>query len=424
MNENDTLYDNVNEEAGKPEKKCKGFASRLAGVAAKTILFGLVAGFVVGCSVNFTRSFVEDKLAALSAKGTQTLEASNISDSVADDTEGSALTSDGSGTTKGVSMDTASANTIEIIKKVKPSIVCITSVSQTRNIFNQTYQSEGSGSGIMFYKDDSKVYIATNNHVIDGASSVSISINDSETLIPATLVGKDSNADLAVISVNNSDVLAAGVTNVQLATFGDSDELQVGESVIAIGNALGQGNTATAGIVSALQKDVTIQGRKLSVIQTDAAINPGNSGGALVNSKGQVIGINTAKIALDDVEGIGYSITSNVVKPIIEQLMNSTDTPTLGVYITSVTETLAQQYNLPSAGVIIQQVISGGSAEKAGLQAGDVVTAYNDSPVFNSDQLMAAIKASKVGDTVTLTVVRDGSTMSIDVVLQKGSSSF
>jgi serine protease Do len=423
MNENDTLYDNViNEETGKPKKKQKSFGSRLAGVAVKTILFGLVAGFVVGCSVNFTRSFVEDKLAALSAKGTQTLASSNISDSVTEDTEGSTLTS--GGTTKGVSMDEASANTIEIIKKVKPSIVCITSVSQSRNIFNQTYQSEGSGSGIMFYKDDSKVYIATNNHVIDGASSVSISINDSEKLIPATLVGKDSNADLAVISVNNSDVLSAGITNVQLATFGDSDELQVGESVIAIGNALGQGNTATAGIVSALQKDVTIQGRKLSVIQTDAAINPGNSGGALVNSKGQVIGINTAKIALDDVEGIGYSITSNVVKPIIEQLMNSTDTPTLGVYITSVTETLAQQYDLPSAGVIIQQVISGGSAEKAGLQAGDVVTAYNDSPVFNSDQLMSAIKASKVGDTVTLTVVRDGNTMSIDVVLQKGSSSF
>jgi serine protease Do len=237
-------------------------------------------------------------------------------------------------------------------------------------------------------------------------------------------VGKDSNADLAVISVNNSDILDAGIENVQLATFGDSDELQMGESVIAIGNALGQGNTATAGIVSALQKDVTIQGRKLSVIQTDAAINPGNSGGALVNSKGQVIGINTAKIALDSVEGIGYSITSNVAKPIIEQLMNSTDTPTLGVYVTAVTEELAEQYNLPTAGVLIQQVIDGGSAQKAGLRAGDVVTAYNGSPVFNSTQLIEAIKASKVGDTATLTIVRDGSTKTVEVTLEKGSSSF
>ncbi len=392
-------------------KKEKSFGRRLAGVAAKTICFGLAAGFVFGFSIPFASSFLVPKIQQQLTPQENRLTVSTLGDTAQQDISA-------------VSMDEASANTIEVIKKVKPSIVCITSISQSQNIFNQVYQSEGSGSGIMFYKDDSKVYIATNNHVIDGASSVNISINDSDKLIPAKLVGKDSNADLAVISVNISDITAAGINNIQLATFGSSSELQVGESVIAIGNALGNGNTATAGIVSAIQKDVTIQGRKLSVIQTDAAINPGNSGGALVNSKGQVIGINTAKIALTDVEGIGYSIASDVAKPIIEQLMNSTDTPALGVYITTITEDVAAQYNLPQAGVLIQQVIPGGSAYNSGLKAGDIVTAYNGSPVFTSDQLMSAVKASKVGDTAKLTIIRDGQSQTLTVKLSKGSSSF
>lgn len=392
-------------------KKEKSFGRRLAGVAAKTICFGLAAGFVFGFSIPFASSFLVPKIQQQLTPQENRLTVSTLGDTAQQDISA-------------VSMDEASANTIEVIKKVKPSIVCITSISQSQNIFNQVYQSEGSGSGIMFYKDDSKVYIATNNHVIDGASSVNISINDSDKLIPAKLVGKDSNADLAVISVNISDITAAGINNIQLATFGSSSELQVGESVIAIGNALGNGNTATAGIVSAIQKDVTIQGRKLSVIQTDAAINPGNSGGALVNSKGQVIGINTAKIALTDVEGIGYSIASDVAKPIIEQLMNSTDTPALGVYITTITEDVAAQYNLPQAGVLIQQVIPGGSAYNSGLKAGDIVTAYNSSPVFTSDQLISAVKASKVGDTAKLTIIRDGQSQTLTVKLSKGSSSF
>lgn len=392
-------------------KKDKSFGKRLVATGVKTICFGLVAGFVFGFSVPFASGYLVPKIQQQLSPQSQQLKVSTLSDTT--DTDISA-----------VSMDEASANTIEVIKKVKPSIVCITSVSETQNIFNQVYETEGSGSGIMFYKDDSKVYIATNSHVISGASSVGISINDSETLIPAELVGKDENADLAVISVNISDITAAGIKDIQLATFGDSDSVQVGESVIAIGNALGNGNTATAGIVSAIQKDVNIQGKKLSVLQTDAAINPGNSGGALVNSKGQVIGINTAKIALEDVEGIGYSITSNVAKPIIEQLMNSTDTPALGVYITTITQDISSQYNLPQAGVLIQQVIPGGSAEAAGLQSGDVVTAYNDTPIFNNDQLISAVQASQVGDTAKLTIVRNGQTQTVNVKLLKGNTSF
>ena len=392
-------------------KENKSFGRRFASMAAKTICFGVAAGFVLGFSVPFSHSYLVPKIENMLAPQEQKLTVSTLGDvSTAD--------------MKAVSMDEASANTIEVIKKVKPSIVCITSISQEQDIFFQVYQSEGSGSGIMFYKDDSKVYIATNNHVISGASKVSISINDSKELIPAELVGKDSNADLAVIAVNISDITKAGINNIQLATFGNSDELQVGESVVAIGNALGNGNTATAGIVSALQKDVNIQGRKLSVIQTDAAINPGNSGGALVNSRGQVVGINTAKIALQDVEGIGYSITSNVAKPIIEQLMNSTDTPSLGVYISTITKEVAQQYNLPQAGVLIEQLIPGGSAANSGLRAGDIVTAYNGSPIFNSDQLISAVKNNKVGDTVSITIIRNGKSQTVSVKLIKGNSTF
>ena len=321
-----------------------------------------------------------------------------------------------------VTMDEASKNTVDIIKKVQPSVACITSITQGTDFFNQTYKSEGAGSGVVFYKDSNNAYIVTNNHVISGASTVSISLNECD-LVSAKLVGKDSNADLAVISVSLKDLAAAGVKNVQVAEFGNSEETEVGETVIAIGNALGEGNTATKGILSSQSRDVNIQGTKLTVLQTDAAINPGNSGGALVNSKGQVIGINTAKISMTTVEGIGYSIASDVAKPIIEELMNSKSTPTLGVYITSVSEEVAAQNNLPQAGVLVQKVIEGGSASYADIQPGDLITSFDGTPVFNTDQLMDAVKKCKIGQTVNITIVRNGATKTVSVKMLESSSS-
>lgn len=320
-----------------------------------------------------------------------------------------------------VTMDEASKNTVEIINKVQPSVACITSIVQGTDFFNQKYQSEGAGSGVVFFKDSNNAYIVTNNHVISGASTVSISLNECD-LVQANLVGKDANADLAVISVSLKDLAAAGVTNVQVAEFGNSEEVEVGETVIAIGNALGEGNTATKGILSSQTRDVNIQGTKLTVLQTDAAINPGNSGGALVNSKGQVIGINTAKISMTTVEGIGYSIASDVAKPIIEELMNSKSTPTLGVYITSISEEVAAQNNLPQAGVLVQKIIEGGSASYADIQAGDLITSFNGTPVFNTDQLMDAVKQCKIGQTVNLTIVRNGATKTVSVKMLESSS--
>lgn len=320
-----------------------------------------------------------------------------------------------------VTMDEASKNTVEIINKVQPSVACITSIVQGTDFFNQTYQSEGAGSGVVFFKDSNNAYIVTNNHVISGASTVSISLNECD-LVQAKLVGKDANADLAVISVSLKDLAAAGVTNVQVAEFGNSEEVEVGETVIAIGNALGEGNTATKGILSSQTRDVNIQGTKLTVLQTDAAINPGNSGGALVNSKGQVIGINTAKISMTTVEGIGYSIASDVAKPIIEELMNSKSTPTLGVYITSISEEVAAQNNLPQAGVLVQKIIEGGSASYSDIQAGDLITSFNGTPVFNTDQLMDAVKQCKIGQTVNVTIVRNGATKTVSVKMLESSS--
>lgn len=317
-------------------------------------------------------------------------------------------------------LDEESQNTVNIIKKVKPSIACITSVVQGTDFFNQSYESEGSGSGIVFYKNSERAFIATNYHVISGASRVSISLNECD-LVSAELVGKDSNSDLAVISVKLSDLAAAGVKNVQVAEFGDSDSLQVGDTVIAIGNALGQGNTATKGIVSVGAKEVNINNKKLTVLQTDAAINPGNSGGALVNNKGQVVGINTAKIALTSVEGVGYSIASNVAEPLIEQLMNTTDSATLGVSVVTITDEMAQYYNLPTAGVMVQEVVQGGSAAQSGIKQGDIITSFNGQPAFTNEQLVALVKKTKVGDSISVKLIRNGQTMDIKVKMLKSS---
>ena len=318
-------------------------------------------------------------------------------------------------------MDEASKNTVDIIKRVKPSIACITSVVQGVDFFNRAYESEGSGSGIVFYKDNTDAYIVTNNHVIEGASRVTISLNECD-LVNASLVGKDANADLAVISVSLADLAAVGVKDVQVVSFADSSSVQIGETVIAIGNALGQGNTATKGIISNTAKDVTFSGNKtLNVFQTDAAINPGNSGGALVNSSGQVIGINTAKIASTQVEGVGYSISANSAKSTIEKIVNNTNSATLGVKVATITEEDAKANNLPTAGVYVTEVTPGGSAASAGIQVGDIITSLNSTPVFTAQQLVEAVQKCKVGDVVDVKVVRNSQSTTIKVTMKKAS---
>ncbi len=311
-----------------------------------------------------------------------------------------------------------SAALSDIVNLVEPSVVSITStVMSEATFFNSAVEVPELGSGIIFHEDDKKIYVATNNHVIERASSVDVSISGSNPL-PAKLVGADAQSDLAVISVDKTVLEEAGINQIVLANFGDSDAMNVGDLVLAIGNAFGAGNTATQGIVSAKDKTINVQGKVLEVIQTDAAINPGNSGGPLVNMKGEIIGINTAKLSQSNVEGMGYSITSNVAKPIIEDLMNRLTKPFLGVQGQNVTEEMAAMYNLPEIGVYVASVIPGSSAEKAGIQRTDIIIGFKDQPVMTMDQLKEAISKCAVGEKVEIKLIRNGKdSLTIEVEL-------
>lgn len=322
-----------------------------------------------------------------------------------------------------------SNSAIQIVKNVFPSVVSITTkVQGTKSSFfsgySIPYESEGAGSGIIFHEDDQKVYIATNNHVIEGANQIYISMtssDDKSTYIIAKVVGTDSTSDLAVISVLKSDLSAAGVDDYKIATFGNSDQLEVGESVIAIGNALGEGKTATGGMVSALGKEINIDGKKLQVIQTDAAINPGNSGGALVNFNGEVIGINTAKAYETAVEGMGYAMPSNVIIPIIEKLLTdgSIPKPYLGIVGADVTEEIAQLYGGLPLGVLVRDVVEGGSAANAGIQPGDIITEFAGEKILTMDSLVAALNEQTVGSSVEIKIIRNGNTpMTLNATIQ------
>ncbi|MCD8215540.1 MAG: trypsin-like peptidase domain-containing protein [Clostridiales bacterium] len=308
----------------------------------------------------------------------------------------------------------------EVFKSVEASVVNISMTANTTNMWNQTYETSGSGSGIIYKIDGDDVYVATNNHVVDGATSVSISITGEEQVF-ATLVGKDAENDLAVIKVSKQALLDAGISEVKAAEFVSTDSTEIGETVLAIGNALGEGKTVTMGIISAKNKDISVDGSNLTVLQTDAAINPGNSGGALVNLDGQVIGINTAKTGSESIEGMGYAIPSYVAVSVIDQLIENgtVEKPYLGVVCFTITDNFRQMYNIDITGVFIQEVSSGSAAEKAGLRATDIITAVNGTTVATQADLQNIISGLSVGDSVTIDFVRNGrEAMSVTAVLE------
>ncbi len=325
----------------------------------------------------------------------------------------------------GLNLNASEDSVATLFENVKDSVVNISITVQTSNFF-QTYESTGSGSGIIYSQDDEKVFIVTNNHVVDGASSVKISITGSEQ-VNASLVGKDAGSDLAVISVLKSDLQAAGISSVTPATFGNSDNLEVGEFVIAIGNALGQGKTATRGIISAVNKEINIDGKQLTVLQTDAAINPGNSGGALVNTAGEVIGINTAKFSSSSVEGTGFAIPTSVAKSIIDELMENgtVDKPYLGIQVYTIDEQFKRIYNISYNGVFVTNVEQNSSAEQAGLQVSDIITGINGQTITTGDELSSAISKLKSGDKITLSIIRNGYTpMTLTATLANQNEQF
>ena len=313
-----------------------------------------------------------------------------------------------------------------IAEKCMPSVVSITNkgVQEIRSWFG-TYQQEtsGSGSGIIIGENDTELLIVTNYHVVSDSQELSVYFSfeentegEEENVVSAKIKGYDSQKDLAVISVKKDDIPEETKAQIVIASIGDSSELQVGEQVVAIGNALGYGQSVTTGIVSALNREVSLTGTNgetitNQLIQTDAAINPGNSGGALLNMKGEVVGINSAKLASEEVEGMGYAIPITAVESIIGDLMNketrdkvdSEEAGYLGIECIGVTSDVAQTYDLP-VGVYVKSVVKGGAAEQAGIQAGDVIVKLDGSSVSGDSELVDALSYYKAGETINIVV--------------------
>ncbi len=301
---------------------------------------------------------------------------------------------------------------VQVAREVGPAVVGITNKAVARNIFNQAVETEGVGSGVIFRADG---YIVTNNHVIENAREIIVSLADGST-VNGQLVGTDEMTDIAVVKVDTQ--------NLPAARFGNSDEIMVGEPVVAIGNPMGlefQGSV-TVGVVSALNRTIEINDRRFNLLQTDAAISPGNSGGALVNYDGEVIGINSAKLAKSGVEGIAFAIPSNVVQNVIREIMEKgyVARPYLGVTIFDEPTAARYGYSLElERGVYVFQVALNSPAGRAGLQRGDVILSINDKAVNSVTEIRADIAGRKVGDTVRVVFDRNGTQMTVDVVLQE-----
>ena len=322
----------------------------------------------------------------------------------------------------------------EIVSEALPSIVSITtkSVQEVQNYFGmygmygyapqqQEQEVEGSGSGIIVGKNDDELLIATNYHVVEGADTLSVAFTDGNA-VEASVKGFDEERDLAVVSVSLDDVEDDTMDAISIANIGSSDDLKVGEQVVAIGNALGYGQSVTTGIVSAKNRRMDSDNNTVTdgsddssdgvnLIQTDAAINPGNSGGALLNMKGEVVGINSAKLASTEVEGMGYAIAISDVTDILQNLMNETSRDklddsehgVLGIKGSSVSSEAVQMYGIP-AGVFVKEVTEGGAADKAGLKANSVITEFNGKTVSSINQLIEYLSYYEPDEEVELTV--------------------
>ena len=381
----------MNEETPKPKKNRK--VPKPVKLVCAGVAFGLVASvtFQTGNYVG-TKVFGTTTTNGKTAKTAQTVDGAKLTTS---------------------SSSTGTSDVATIAKNAMPSIVSITnmSVQEVQSFFGGTQQQESTsvGSGIIIGQTDSELLILTNNHVVEGNEKLTVSFVDNES-VEANVKGTDSTKDLAVVAVKISDVKDSTMDEIAVATMGDSSKLEVGEQVVAIGNALGYGQSVTSGIVSATER--TLDGYEGgTLIQTDAAINPGNSGGALLNSNGEVIGINTAKVATDSVEGMGYAIPISDVSDTIQNLMNQ-ETKTkvseaeqgyLGIQGVDVSDESAKMYNMPT-GVYISDVVKNGGAQQAGLTKGSVITGLEGTTISDMNSLKEQLQYYRVGDKVKVTV--------------------
>lgn len=317
-----------------------------------------------------------------------------------------------SGTTTTASSTSTANSTSEIVKKTADSVVEISTESFVTGSFAQQYVQQGAGSGVIISQDG---YILTNNHVINGANSVKVRLRDG-TEYDATIIGSDSDNDIALLKVS--------ATGLSPATFGDSNSLAVGDYVVAIGNPLGElGGTVTDGIISALARKVTIEDTQMTLLQTNAQVNPGNSGGGLFNANGELVGIVNAKQSATEVEGIAFAIPINNVLDILSDLKEYgyvTGKVDLGIDFTDITsDETAFYYGVNQTGCYVLSVDSGSNAEKAGVTRGDLVTKVNDTDVSSSSDITTALEKAEVGDTVTFTVSRRGTSKTISFVLEE-----
>lgn len=397
------------EEPEKPKKKKSGIPGKIMRLIALALVFGIVAGTAFSGTSYFFRQALGTEEVQEAKSGADL----NIVQSTENYIQDVADTGDKTGEFGAVT------DVSGIVDMAMPSIVSITTISTTtvRSFFGYTqeYESEGCGSGIIISQDEDYLYIATNNHVVAGAQTLSVIFAD-DSLVTAQVKGTDPNSDLAVVSVELSDIDEETKGKIRTATFGESSQIKVGEAAIAIGNALGYGQSVTKGVISALDREVTVQdetdGSSVtnSLLQTDAAINPGNSGGALLNIRGEVIGINSVKYSQTEVEGMGYAIPADTAIPIIRQLITrevvkGSDSAYFGASGVDMTEEVAKTYNMPM-GVYIAQVVEGSGADNAGLVQGDIITKFDGRNITAQKDIQELMRYMSAGTTVEVVFKR------------------
>lgn len=373
----------------------ESFGKKLLKTAAIAAVFGLVAG-VVFQGVNIA----SNKLFGIENTTT-----------TSDDTEIEVTT------TQPPAISTSATTDVEtLVENTMPAMVAITStIVEDYRYFGHTFsqEAEGSGSGIIVGKNNNQLLIVTNNHVIDGAKTISVCFMDKE-IVQADVKGTDPSSDLAVVAVDMKDIKDETKAIIKVATLGDSDNVKLGQMAVAIGNALGYGQSVTVGYISAKDRTITAgtgnSATTMSLIQTDAAINPGNSGGALLNMRGEVIGINSAKLADTDVEGMGYAIPITYAIPIINELMNrevlkENEKGYLGITGQDITEE-NNIYNMPT-GVYVYEVAEEGAAKEAGMQQGDIIVKINGAEVKNMEAVQNKVNNTRVGTKITVSVMRN-----------------
>lgn len=400
-----TFYNNGQGDDGKTPKKKKEHKKmpKAVAVTGLALMFG-----VVSSATFLTTNYVGTKVLKLGTtqKSTSTTSTSAV-------TSNASLTKTSSVVTSDVS---------SVVENVMPSIVSITnmSVQEVQNFFGGTskQESESAGTGIIISQNDSELLVVTNNHVVAGSNTLTVTFADGNS-VEANIKGTDSEYDVAVVAVPLDSISEDTKKAISVATLGDSTELKVGEPAIAIGNALGYGQSVTTGVISALNRSVSETNEttgettesSVKLIQTDAAINPGNSGGALVNASGEVVGINSSKLVGDSVEGVGYAIPISDVSDLIENLMNQetktkvaeADQGAIGTKGMSVSTEYSQQLNMPE-GVYVSEVTKGGGAEKAGMTRGCIITGINGTTVSSMDDLQEQLQYYAKGDEVELTI--------------------